>query len=102
MPLLLDHNIEGYFSLTNHMKHTLKQLEAAIDIGNFKENEDWQILTSGADILHAKCSALIAVSNVQLGTLARAMQVECEVSDGNYSLTFEHNGNTVIFQTTII
>jgi len=84
------------------MKHTLQQLEAAIDAGNFKANEDWQILTSGADILHAKCSALIAVSNVQLGTLARAMQVECEESDGNYSLTFEHNGNTVIFQTTIL
>jgi hypothetical protein len=84
------------------MKYTLKQLEAAIDAGNFKANEDWQIVCSGADILHAKCSALIAVSNVQLGTLARAMQVECEVSDGNYSLTFKHNNNQVVFQTTII
>jgi len=84
------------------MKYTLQQLEAAIDAGKFKANEDWQILTSGADILHAKCSALIAVSNVQLGALARAMQVSCEESDGNYSLTFEHNGNTVIFQTVII
>jgi len=30
------------------MKHTLAQLEAAIDAGKFKANEDWQILTSGA------------------------------------------------------
>jgi hypothetical protein len=84
------------------ISYALSTLESAIDAGNFKENNDWQIVCSGADILHAKCSALIAVSNVQLGTLARAMQVECEVSDGNYSLTFEHNNNTVIFQTTIL
>jgi hypothetical protein len=84
------------------MKYTLTQLENAIDIGNFKENNDWQIVCSGSDILHAKCSALISVSNVQLGTLARAMQVQSEENDGNYSLTFEHNGNTVIFQATIL
>lgn len=87
---------------TTTMTYTLQQLEAAIDAGKFKDNDDWQILTSGADILHAKCSALIKVSNVQIGTLARTMQVQCEVSDGNYSLTFEHNGNQIIFQTVII
>jgi len=43
-----------------------------------------------------------SLQGVVLGTLARAMQVECEVSDGNYSLTFEHNNNQVVFQTTIL
>ena len=81
------------------MKYTLAQLEAAIDAANFKKNDDWQVIVSGSDLLHARCSALIAVSNVQLGTLARAMQVQTEEKDGCYSLTFQHKNNQIIFQS---
>ncbi len=81
------------------MKHTLAQLEAAIDAGQFRENDDWQLLCCGADILNAKSSAIIKLNDQQMRALAILMHVK---SDGNYSLTFEHNGNTVIFQTTIL
>jgi len=84
------------------MTYSLQQLENAIEVANFKKNDDWQIIVSGSDILHAKCSAIIKVSSVQLGTLARAMQVNCEENDGVYSLTFEHNTNQVIFKTIIL
>ena len=84
------------------MIFTLQQLEYAIEVANFKKNDDWQIIVSGSDILHAKCSAIIKVSSVQLGTLARAMQVNCNENDGCYSLTFQHNNNTVKFETIIL
>lgn len=80
------------------MKYSLEQLDLAIDAGDFKKNEDWQIIVLGYDILVNGNSALIKVTNVQLGTLARAMQVQSEEDNGIWSLTFEYNNNCVIYQ----
>jgi len=43
-------------------------------------------------------SALIYVSNVQLGLIAQAMNVTPEVSDGVHSITVEDDGCGVVFQ----
>jgi|LakMenE18May11ns_1017448.scaffolds.fasta_scaffold9557748_2 hypothetical protein len=79
------------------MKHSLEQLDLAIKTG-FDKSEEWRIIHLGYDILASSNSALIKVSNMQLGTLARAMQVQCEEDNGIWSLTFEHNMNCVIYQ----
>tara|TARA_R110000868_G_scaffold202007_1_gene449553 strand:- start:204 stop:467 length:264 start_codon:yes stop_codon:yes gene_type:complete len=84
------------------MKHTIQQLDAAINAANFKANSDWQAAINALNCLDNGNSALIQVNNVQLGTLARAMQVETDKNENNYSLTFENNGVVVILQTQII
>jgi hypothetical protein len=43
-------------------------------------------------------SSMLTVSNVELGLIARAMNVTPEVSDGVHSITVEDDGAVVVFQ----
>jgi len=78
------------------MTHPLLLLESSLPA--LKGTPAEMIATQGVTLILSENSALIYVSNVQLGLIARAMNVTPEVSDGVHSITVEDDGCGVVFQ----
>jgi hypothetical protein len=86
------------------MKHSLTQLEKALYQFPLpsKENKLWFVIDTLMSCMQEFRSVQIQVTNDELGTIARIMQVETDKHDLNYSLTFAHGECVVILQTAII
>jgi hypothetical protein len=86
------------------MKHSLESLEKALRHFPLpsEDNSLWLVVDTLIMCMKDYRSLLICVTQEELGTIARIMQVETDKHDLNYSLTFAHGECLVILQTAII
>jgi len=78
------------------MTHPLPLLESSLP--NLPHTTARIIATCAVTRILSGHSSMFTVSNVELGLIARAMNVTPEVSDGVHSITVEDDGCGVVFQ----
>ena len=78
------------------MTHPLTLLESSIPA--LTDTPAEMIATCAVTRILSRNSVIFAVSNVELGLIARAMKVTPVVTDGVHSITVEDDGAGVVFQ----
>ena len=78
------------------MTHTLHLLESSLP--NLPHTTARMIATCAVTRILSGHSSMFTVSNVELGLIARAMNVTPVVTDGVHSITVEDDGVGVVFQ----
>jgi hypothetical protein len=78
------------------MTHPLPLLESSLPA--LTDTPAEMIATCAVTRILSRNSCMFTVTNIELGLIARAMNVTPEVTDGVHSITVEDDGVGVVFQ----